>query len=164
MPFETRRFITISPDNAHMAGFENLLGAEAAALAYGDGAYVVDTESKPYQPAVQAVEQGLLTYVGYGSFDKRQGLDKNLIEAVKRGAAEAAQAFLVRGADPNATDAAGGTALIWAVARADAALVEILMSAGADVLKADLKGMTPLKLALQKGRTQIASMLQVSEN
>lgn len=160
---EMRRFITISPDRNQIADFENLPGAEAAALAFGDGAHVVDTESKPYQPAVQAVEHGLLTYVGYGSFDKHQGINKNLLESVKRGASAAAIAFLARGADPNTADDDGGTALIWAVARGDAALVEILLLAGADNLKADQKGMTAQKLAVDKGLTDIVNLLQAPE-
>lgn len=161
---ETRRFITISPDRASVGGFSNLAGAETAAVAFGDGAYVVDTESSPYQPAVQVVEEGILTYVGHGSFDKRQGLERNLVEAVKRGAGAAAQAFLARGANPNAADEAGGTALIWAVARGDGDVVDILLKAGADINLADAKGLTPLKLAKDKGRTAIAEMLQPSNN
>ncbi len=161
---ETQRFISISPDWASVDGFDNLAGAEAAALAYGDGAYVVDTESNPYQPAVQAVEQGLLTYVGHGSFDYRQGLEENLIEAVKRGATAAALAFLARGANPNAADIAGGTALIWAVARDDGDIVEILLKAGADVKLVDIKGLSPLKLAEDKGRFEIVKLLKSSNN
>ncbi|NQU56736.1 MAG: ankyrin repeat domain-containing protein, partial [Rhodospirillales bacterium] len=153
------RYVAISADRASLGGFDNLAGAEAAALAFGDGAHVVDTESSPYQPAVQVVEIGILTYVGHGSFDKRQGLDKNLVEAVKRGAVAAAQAFLARGASPDATDVAGGTALIWAVARGDGDVVDILLKAGANPSLTDAKGVTALKLAEDKGRTEIAEML-----
>lgn len=157
---ERRRYIVISPDKDTCAGFDNLAGAEAAAQAFGDGAHVVDTESSPYQPAVQAVEHGLLTYVGYGSFDKRQGLDLNLLEAVKRGAAAAALAFLARGANPDTADAGGGTVLIWAVARGDADVVRVLLGGGADINRADGKGITPLKLAEDKKRTEIAALLR----
>jgi hypothetical protein len=159
---ETRRYIAISPDRSNLGGFENLAGAEAAALAFGDSASVVDTESSPYQPAVQMVEDGILTYVGHGSFDKRQGFDRNLIEAVKRGATAAALAFMARGANPDACDEAGGTALIWAVARGDQDVVDILLAAGADADRVDAKGMTALKLAHDKGRAAIAEMLQAS--
>ena len=160
MARETRRYIAISADRASLGGFDNLAGAETAALAFGDNAYVVDTESSPYQPAVQVVEMGILTYVGHGSFDKRQGLDRNLLEAVKRGAAAAAVAFLARGADPDTADASGGTALIWAVAMGDGDSVDILLKAGANQNLADAKGMSALKLAEDKGRTEIAALLR----
>ena len=162
MTSETRRFIAISADRDIVGGFDSLVGAETTALAFGDGAHVVDTESSPYQPAVQAVEEGILTYVGHGSFDKRQGLDKNLIEAVKRGAGEAAVAFLARGASPDAADAAGGTALIWAVARGDIDIVDILLKAGANSVLADDNGLTPLKLSQNKSLPEISQRLQVS--
>jgi hypothetical protein len=157
---ERRRFVTISDDRANVGGFDNLAGAEAAALAFGDGAHVVDTESSPYQPAVQIVEMGILTYVGHGSFDKRQGLERNLVEAVKRGAVAAAHAFLVRGASPDAADAAGGTALIWAVARGDKEVVDLLLKAGADASQTDAKGITALKLAEDRGKAEIVKLLR----
>ena len=157
---ETRRYIAISADRASLGGFDNLAGAESAALAFGENASVVDTESSPYQPAVQVVEMGILTYVGHGSFDKRQGVDRNLLEAVKRGAAVAAVAFLARGADPDTADAAGGTALIWAVARGERDIVDILLKAGASRGLTDAKGTSALKLAEDKGRTEIAALLR----
>lgn len=46
--------------------------------------------------------------------------------------AEVARILLDRGADVNATDAAGRTALMYAVIRGDADVVEVLLAAGAD--------------------------------
>jgi len=54
---ETRRCVAISADRTSLDGFDNLERAEATALAFG-----------------------------HGSFDMRQGLERNPIEAVKRDA------------------------------------------------------------------------------
>ncbi|NQV48706.1 MAG: ankyrin repeat domain-containing protein [Rhodospirillaceae bacterium] len=162
MQVESRRFIVITPDRAVTSGFDNVEGAEAAALAFGNDAHVIDTASRPYQPAVQVVEDSSLNYVGHGSFDKRQGFDKNLIEAVKRDVWAAVLGFLARGASADAADASGGTALIWAVARNSPVIVDILLNAGADVNKADQGGMTPMKIAIEKGRNEISLRLKAA--
>ena len=162
MQVESRRFVVIKPEQTVAGSFDDVEGAEAAALAFGNDAHVIDTASKPYQPAVQAVEDGSLNYVGFGSFDQHQGFDKNLIESVKRDAWAAVLGFLARGASPDAADASGGSALIWAVARNNGVIVNILLDAGADVNKADQGGMTPLKLAIDKGRDEIAVTLKAA--
>jgi ankyrin repeat protein len=157
---ENKRYVIISPDLATAAGFENLAGAEAAALAFGDGAHVVDTSGTPYHPAVMAVEKGVLEYVGFGSFDSRLGLDANLIWAARKGHPAIVKAFLARGADPAAADDDGGTALHWAVAASSADAVRLLIGAGAPVDTADVRGTTPLALAERKGRDEIARVLK----
>jgi|TARA_B100001964_G_C14132655_1_gene553632 hypothetical protein len=157
-----RRFYVVSPGGSTVAGYGNHQGAEAAALAFGDGAHVVDTLGLPYQPAVMIVDGGELVYVGYGSFDRRLGLDANLIEAVKRGYLPIIRAFLAKGADINAPDKNGGLALHWAVAKGKNEIVRLLIEAGATVNRADINGMTPLQLAESKNRREIAAMLHAA--
>ncbi len=155
-----RRFYSVSPDGKIVAGFDFRAGAETAAVAFGDGAHVIDTASSAYQPAVSMVEGGEMVIAGYGSFDARDGLEKNLIEAIKKGFAPTVRAFLAKGADANAVDANGGTALIWAAAKGSGEIAAILIEAGADVNKADHGGMTPLKLAEKKNKETVAALLR----
>ncbi len=149
---ELRRFVVVTADRRAVGGFDNVQGAEAAAVAFGDGAHVIDTNSGPYQPAVQVVEDGELRLVGYGAFDRAQGLDGNLVEAAKKGVLPAVIAFLARGADVNATGPGGGSALMWAVARGNQEMFHTLMNAKADPDLADNSGLTPRRLATKKNR------------
>jgi len=150
---ERRQFIVVTRDRKAVGGFDNLPGAEAAAVAFGEGTHVIDTKSGPYQPAVQVVEGGALLLVGHGAFDRRQGLDGNLVEAARKGILPAVIAFLARGANVNAVGPGGGSALMWAVARGHADVFDIVMAAGADPDLADNAGLTPRQLAVKKNRT-----------
>ncbi len=73
--------------------------------------------------------------------------DLRLVEAVKQGDQEAVRSLLQQGADVNASEADGATALAWATHRADSKTVELLLSAGADPSAASDYGVTPLSLA-----------------
>jgi hypothetical protein len=159
-----RRFYALSPDYVTAAGFENLAGAEAAAVAFGEGAHVVDTLSTTYTPAIYKVQEGELRLQGQGSFDHRHGLGANLIEAARKRIPPLVRALIAKGADPNASDPKGGTALHWAVAGGDFEVVRLLLEAGADPKRPDGGGLTPLALARQKKRETITEILeQVAE-
>jgi ankyrin repeat protein len=70
-------------------------------------------------------------------------------------------AFLEKGASARATDAKGGTALHWAVARGNADTVRLLLAAGADPATPDATGRTPLDLAKSRGATTIAALIEM---
>ncbi len=155
-----RRYVVVSPDHETTAGFDTPEGAETAALAFGDGAHVVDSGGTPYHPAVMKVESGVLGYEGYGAVDGRAGSDSNLIEGAKKGHAAVVRAFLARGGKADASDKNGGTALHWAVAGGNAGVVRLLLAAGAKADATDNKGTTPLMLAEKKGKGDIADLLR----
>lgn len=67
-----------------------------------------------------------------------------LLTAVAAGDAAAAKAALAAGADANARDDAGTTALMRAAHEGNVALVRLLLGAGADVNAADAGGWTAL--------------------
>lgn len=67
--------------------------------------------------------------------------------------------LLSSGADVNAIDQSGDTALLMAVRRNDFELTRILLEAGANREINDRFGQTPLILAARKGNSQIASLL-----
>ncbi|MDH5747921.1 MAG: ankyrin repeat domain-containing protein [Rhodospirillales bacterium] len=160
MTGKPRRFYVVTPDNSAAAGFENTEGAEAAAVAYGDGAHVVDTEAMPYQPSVRVVEGGEIAYVGFGMFDSRKGAGGGLIEAAKKGFPPLVRAYLAKGADPNSTDPHGGTALHWAVAAGNEEAVRMILAEGADPNLPDGKGAPPLKLAEERNKPKIIKLLK----
>jgi ankyrin repeat protein len=84
----------------------------------------------------------------------RGGADANSVDADKTpalmnaamyGSAAAVRLLLARGADPNARNATGATALIWAAG--DAVKARMLVEAGADVNAQSGPGRTPLMVA-----------------
>jgi len=134
--------------------------ARAVACDYGPGAHIVDTGAMPYYPMVHRVDEaGEPVYLEYGAWDTRVDRDRNLIEAVKKGYAPIVQAFLAKGAEVNAADDTGGTALIWAVARGRVETVRLLLDSGAAVNARDADGMTALALARRKNAQEIADIL-----
>ena len=86
--------------------------------------------------------------------------DAQLIDAARRGDAEAVRTLLDAGADVNAAQGDGMTALHWAAERGHAAVAEHLIAASADVgATTRLGGQTPLHVASRGGRGAIVRML-----
>lgn len=81
-------------------------------------------------------------------------------DAAERGDVEAVRALLREGADVNAAQGDGMTALHWASLENRAELVQLLLYAGAQVEPTTrLGGYTPLHLAAQKGFVDVVSTL-----
>ncbi len=81
-------------------------------------------------------------------------------EAARRGDREAVRALLKAGADVNAAEGDGTTALHWAARSGDAALVHMLVSAGANVRATTRLGAyTPLMMAAQAGHSAAVAAL-----
>ncbi len=160
MSQKSRRYYTRSPDGRAIYGFSRPEAAETAALAYGEGAYVIDTMAKSYQPMLSEVMEGELMIAGLSGWDtgKPGGLDADFIEAAKKHVA-LTHAFIEKGADINARDENGGTALHWAVGGNKEQIVALLLQCGADMTARDKAGLSPLDLALRRGRDEIARIL-----
>ncbi|MEZ4417673.1 MAG: ankyrin repeat domain-containing protein [Gemmatimonadota bacterium] len=80
------------------------------------------------------------------------GPESPVADAAMRGEREAVRALLSRGADVNAAQGDGMTALHWAAERGDAELARLLLEAGAEVGTATRNGAyTPLHLAARVG-------------
>jgi hypothetical protein len=158
------RYYVIPPGGEGAFGYDSAEAAQAVARDYGPGAHVVDTGAMPYYPMVHRVdESGEPVYLEYGAWDTRVGLDRNLIEAVKKGYPPIVQAFLAKGANVNTTDDDGGTPLIWAVARGQPETVRLLLKSGADVNARDGDGMTALVLARRKTAQEITEILLAAD-
>ena len=82
-----------------------------------------------------------------------------LIEAVRGGAIDRVRELLRTGADVNATQGDGATALHWAAHRSDLAATDLLVRAGADVNRTNELGATPLWLASLNGDAAVAGAL-----
>jgi len=71
----------------------------------------------------------------------------DVADAAMRGDSAAVRALITQGADVNARQGDGSTALHWAVYKGNIAMMEALIAAGADVKAATREGATPLYLA-----------------
>ena len=107
--------------------------------------------------AVAGLLAGALAAPGAAAAARR---DAPLIAAVKAGDVDAVRSLIVdRGVDVNRPAPDGATALHWAVHRNDAALVDLLLAAGAGVSTANRYGVQPISLAAENGDAGILEAL-----
>lgn len=86
--------------------------------------------------------------------------DDELIEAAREGDAGAVASLIARGADVNAAEGDGMTALHWAAERGEDAVVDMLVSAGAAVdAVTRIGGYTPLHMASRRGHAAVVGSL-----
>ena len=85
--------------------------------------------------------------------------DVPLVDAVRRGDANAVRELLESGVEVDATTADGATALLWAVHTGQPELVALLLEAGADVDISNRYGVGPAYLAAENGDAAILERL-----
>jgi ankyrin repeat protein len=86
--------------------------------------------------------------------------DATVADAARLGDAAAVKTLLKTGADVNAAQGDGMTALHWAAQKGDAELVGMLLAAGANVRATTrLGGYTPMHLASQAGQAKVVAAL-----
>ena len=85
--------------------------------------------------------------------------DVPLVDAVRRGDANAVRELLESGVEVDATTADGATALLWAVHTGQPELVALLLEAGADVDISNRYGVGPAALAAENGDAAILERL-----
>src|SRR5580704_2320491 len=99
---------------------------------------------------------GMLSAAAFGASTR----EVPLVDAVERVDKPTVQALLkLKSTDVNAPRADGSTALQWAVHRDDAAMVDMLLAAGADVKAANRYGVTAVSLAAENGNAAILEKL-----
>ncbi len=165
MTAKAYRYYVRSLDGRAAFGFETDKVANAVALEYGPGAAVVDTLAQAYMPMLQEVrlvyDKPTLILAPVAGWDTgRFGLDRDLIESIKKGRVEIVHAYLAKGASANARDQKGGAALHWAAARGEESIAELLIAHGADVEARDASGKTPLAVAENRGKCAIVALLR----
>jgi uncharacterized protein len=85
--------------------------------------------------------------------------DIRLIQAVKDSNASAVRSLLQSGANANAREADGTTALHWAVSRDDLKTVDLLLGAGANVKAVNRFGVSPLLIASNNASVGVVERL-----
>lgn len=88
-----------------------------------------------------------------------RGADVPLVDAIKMGDSAMVRRLIADGADPNAGETDGTTALHWAARRDDVEAASLLLEAGADVDAANRYGVTPLLLASENGTAMVETFL-----
>lgn len=87
------------------------------------------------------------------------GRDNPLVEAARRADVAAVRTLLEGGADVNAPETGGTTALHWAARLDNVALADLLIENGADVAAANTFGVQPLSLAALNGSAPMLDRL-----
>jgi len=103
---------------------------------------------------------GIAAFVAAAAVLAGDEASRTLAAAVARGDAAQVAALVGRGADPNAADRSGWTALHLAAATGDTALARLLLDAGAHPDPRSRAWGTPLDIAETTGRTEIARLLR----
>ncbi|MFQ5775509.1 MAG: ankyrin repeat domain-containing protein [Kiloniellaceae bacterium] len=85
--------------------------------------------------------------------------DPDVLTAAARGDAAALEAALEQGADANARDRWGASALMHAAARGDLAAVELLLARGAGVNRTSDAGNSALMAAAARGHKEVLTRL-----
>src|SRR5262245_18464260 len=86
--------------------------------------------------------------------------DSPVADAARRGDVNAVRELLARGADVNAAQGDGMTALHWAAERGDGQMVDVLLKAGASVRATTRNGAyTPLHLGARAGQATVVKAL-----
>jgi ankyrin repeat protein len=93
---------------------------------------------------------------------KERDVDVLLRMAAEKGDTNVLLLFLEEGADINAKNARGGTALSFAVSNGRLETVKVLLAKGADINARDIHGYTALIWAAWDGYTKIVKLLLVN--
>ena len=87
-------------------------------------------------------------------------IDTRLRAAASRGELEAVEGLIGAGADPNARNWGGNTALHFAAAKDSVQVIEVLLAAGADRTVVNVYGANALDIAVRDGRAAAAARLR----
>jgi ankyrin repeat protein len=106
------------------------------------------------------IHRGLLIVGLLALASPLQGASTDVADAAKARDAAAVKALLKQGADVNAAQGDGMTALHWAASNGDAGLAQMLLSAGANIRATTrLGGITALHMASQAGHAPVVAAL-----
>ncbi len=110
---------------------------------------------------IAAVCMAVLCLPGYSDPTPEQVKERTemLLQALKTNDVERAKVCIKLGADMNAKDNVGGTALMWAASRGYKDIAELLIKSGADVNAKNNNGRTALESEIINKKKDVAEML-----
>ena len=91
------------------------------------------------------------------------GINSELMDAARKGDTAVVQELLDAGADVNATDKHGGTALMMAAVNGHTDTVQVLLDAGADINMKHGFGKSAKMLAAEKGHSEVVELLEAEK-
>jgi ankyrin repeat protein len=95
----------------------------------------------------------------FAAFSYGDDLDKKLTDAVKANDYSEVRSLLVRGANPDAKDSMGNTALVMAVNNGNEEISDVLIKSGAYTSESYMRGMSVLMLSINKQMESTAIQL-----
>jgi hypothetical protein len=121
----------------------------------------VSTRSRSAAPDLQKSEAREEPAEQSGAATPLPNPDRALLAAAaRRDALQAVRDALAQGAQVNAARPDGRTALMLAAERGDAALIRLLLDAGADTHRLDREGLSATDWARRSGQTHVLPLLQ----
>lgn len=121
--------------------------------------YEMTRDALPYGLILLLSLLGAWTAQGIADGQEHDPGDQALIIAVQDGKVARVKRLLTSGADPDYADELGDTAVHHA-ARGDAAILQLLLDAGANPNARNAGGISPLMLAAGSGRTEMIELLR----
>lgn len=128
------------------------------------GAALLSDELSPFENAeawtrAQRIEKLWKSWERWASADSGGVLDDRLFAAAGAGDADAVKRLIDKGADPNASDAKGRSAMLLGVMAGHEDAAEALLRRGARISTADVNGKTALMWAAEAGHMAVAELL-----
>jgi len=99
-----------------------------------------------------------LSHLAAGQGDSNS-LDNELVVAAEKGDTAAVQQLLQKGANVEARDSGGGTALLWAAEGGYTEVAKLLLDKGANINAKDSKGTTALLQAVEQNSAELVKLL-----
>lgn len=87
-------------------------------------------------------------------------MGEDVNDASRAGRLDEVKSLIAAGAEVNARDEVGWTALIWAAMQGDLPVAQALIAAGAEVNATDREGQTAVDLALAHGQVAMVELIR----
>ena len=140
----------------HLAAMSRNTEAMKVLMSANANVMVADTSGKrPADYIANAPSNVIIELIGNYS-----DMNRALLDFTRIGSVLAVQYAINHGANLDARDGDGSTALIIAVTMRNIKILSLLIQAGADIGMRDLHSKTPFQIAVEKGYSDVANIIQ----